>query len=155
VSNPHEATDSSDERKCTLPLTVSVLREAINMLRAAAVAAASEPSGEPIYLFRALSNIALPNDFIKTGGGEVGFMSATSDKSVMMAYASGGSSGCNTVFKLCVPGLESCGVSISAFSCLPGDAEYVFPPLTYLRPTGKSDYVGKTAVVEVTPVLTV
>ena len=48
------------------------------------------------------------------------------------------------------------GVDISYLSCFPAEAEHLFPPLTYLRPTGSTQAVqlsdGKiVVVVEVEP----
>ena len=42
---------------------------------------------------------------------------------------------------------------ISWLSAFPGEKEVLFPPLTYLKPTGRAEVVGQCTVVEVTPTL--
>ena len=49
--------------------------------------------------------------------------------------------------------LETSYADISWLSAFPGEKEVLFPPLTYLKPTGRAEVVGQCTVVEVTPTL--
>jgi len=50
-------------------------------------------------------------------------------------------------------GFHDRGADISWLSAFPGEKEVLFPPLTYLKPTGRAEVVGQCTVVEVTPTL--
>ena len=53
-----------------------------------------------------------------------------------------------TVLLCCVGGAD-----ISWLSAFPGEKEVLFPPLTYLDPSGREQEFGQSTVVEVTPTL--
>lgn len=83
-------------------------------------------------------------------------MSTTTKLDVAVHYSS--SSSTALLLKLATASAMERGSDISFLSAFPGEAEVLFPPLTYLRPTGnvaKDLQVGecKITVVEVVPVL--
>ena len=82
-------------------------------------------------------------------------MSTTSELDVALCYASGGQA--SLIFKLHTATFMERGVSIAFLSAFPAEAEVLFPPLTYLRPSGRtlSKRVGDldVTVIEVVPVL--
>ena len=80
-------------------------------------------------------------------------MSATSDLDVAVRYAL---SDTPLLFKVTTSSFMNRGVDLSWCSAFPAEAEFVFPPLTYLEPTGRQEQVdlagGKTLTVfEVVP----
>ena len=93
-------------------------------------------------------------------------MSTTTDPAVAVAY---GQSTHSLLFKIVAKSFMSCGADISFLSAYPGEKEILFPPLTFLSPTGRRketikvemlDANGKKSgneveftVVEVEPVL--
>jgi hypothetical protein len=95
------------------------------------------------------------DDFIHNGGTEVAPMSTTSDINVALEYSCSHSS---LLFKIVTNSFMERGVDLSWVSAFPGESEYLYPPLTYLRPTpstaetisipGHSDTI---TIVEVTP----
>ena len=93
------------------------------------------------------------DDFVSKGGSEVAPMSATTELAVALRYALSSHS---LLFKIVTRSFMERGVDISYLSCFPAEAEHLFPPLTYLRPTGSTQAVqlsdGKiVVVVEVEP----
>ena len=65
-------------------------------------------------------------------------MSATRDPAVAVAY---GSSACSLLFKITTHSFMDRGVDLVWCSAFPGESEYLFPPLTYLQPTGRRKVV--------------
>ena len=81
-------------------------------------------------------------------------MSTTTNLKVALEYASSASS---LVLKVNTSNFMNRGVDISWCSAFPGEEEYLYPPLTFLQPTGnlkKYDANGCTyTFVEVTPTM--
>ena len=78
----------------------------------------------------------------------------TTDMVVALRYAISPES---LLFKVVTSSFMERGVNLEYLSCFPGEAEHLFPPLTYLRPTGNSQVIecgigGNVTVVEVTPI---
>ena len=69
-----------------------------------------------------------------TLGTELAPMSTTTDLSVAVAYSMSSSS---LLFKINTKSFMQRGADLSYLSAFPGEAEVCFPPLTYLRPTGR------------------
>lgn len=134
------------------PVTIILIKEAIGRLRT--VGAEDQVEGE-VVLWRGMRNLAVTDDFIHNGGTEVAPMSTTSDINVALEYSCSHSS---LLFKIVTNSFMERGVDLSWVSAFPGESEYLYPPLTYLRPTpstaetisipGHSDTI---TIVEVTP----
>jgi hypothetical protein len=87
-------------------------------------------------LYRGLGGMILPEQFLKEtngfrGGVEWGLMSTTTNKDVAIQY-SGVDKQRGSVFEI-VPGRIDIGAELSWLSQYPGEAEYVFPPLSCLE----------------------
>ena len=61
-------------------------------------------------------------------------VSTTTDPAVAVAY---GQSAHSLLFKIVAKSFMSCGADISFLSAYPGEKEILFPPLTFLQPTGR------------------
>ena len=94
--------------------------------------------------------------FLSQGGSELAPMSATSDLSVAVQYARsdvGGSQGgtdgdsfngssfrrsnASLLFRIQAHSFMEHGANLAFLSIFPQEAEYCYPPMTYLRPTGR------------------
>jgi len=62
-------------------------------------------------------------------------MSTTTELGVALEYAR---SDCSLLLKLRTESFMQRGADLDFLSCFPGEHEVLFPPLTYLKPTGKS-----------------
>eukprot|EP00322_Chrysochromulina_rotalis_P013516 CAMPEP_0115839736 /NCGR_PEP_ID=MMETSP0287-20121206/6405_1 /TAXON_ID=412157 /ORGANISM="Chrysochromulina rotalis, Strain UIO044" /LENGTH=770 /DNA_ID=CAMNT_0003293317 /DNA_START=17 /DNA_END=2329 /DNA_ORIENTATION=+ len=134
------------------PLTIKYICDGIGQLRA--VGAAGGEDG-PLDLWRGLKNLRVQDSFIQRGGTEQAPMSTTTDLKIAVQYSLGDSS---LLFKLRTNSFMQRGADLTFLSAFPGEAEILFPPLTYLRPTGKcmhlsfADSTVKYTVVEVEPI---
>lgn len=119
------------------PVTLTLIKEAIGKLRAVE---APTVSGERAFdLFRGMRNVVTTDEFILQGGTELSPMSTTSELSVALQYC-GEENG--LLFVLHTDSFMARGADIAYLSCFPNEAEYLFPPLTYLRPTGKAEVLN-------------
>uniref|UniRef100_A0A7S0XZ01 Mono(ADP-ribosyl)transferase n=2 Tax=Hemiselmis andersenii TaxID=464988 RepID=A0A7S0XZ01_HEMAN len=78
--------------------------------------------------------------FGKEGGTEMGFMSTTEDLEVAVKYAIRGTA---LLFKMTIGPNDFMvlGANVQWLSAFPAEREYLYPPLTYLSPTGKKEVV--------------
>jgi len=111
---------------------------------------------EGLTLWRGLRNTKVTDNFTKSGGTEQALMSTTTDISVAVRYSLSSNS---LLFKIKAKGFMTMGADLKWLSAFPGEAEFLYPPLTYLKPTGrtknisvgKNGQVFKFTVVEVIP----
>ncbi len=88
-------------------------------------------------VYRGLGGMILPDEFWSVqqggfrGGIEWGLMSTTTNRAVAMQY-SGVDKQRGTVFEITV-GRVDIGADLQSLSQYPGEAEYLFPPLTFLE----------------------
>ena len=105
-------------------------------------------------LFRGMKNLDVGSDFVDehAGGTEMAPMSTTTDLAVAVHYGVGPES---LLFVLTINNYVQMGADVSWLSAFPAEAEVVFPPLTYLQPTGRTEIIKygsyKFKVVEVQP----
>ena len=102
---------------------------------------------------RGMRDMRATTEFLSQGGTEMAPMSATSDLKVAMRYALSAHS---LLLKITTKNFMERGVDLSFLSCFPGEKEHLFPPLTYLCPTGNTQWVtlandSEVEVVEVEP----
>ena len=113
-----------------LPATVSFLALGIKKLRA--VGAKRDDAQQPVTLWRGLRDLQVGADF--TGGTELGCMSTSASAEVAMRYAL---EGCATrivcLFRLQTASFMERGADLAFLSAFPDEAEYLYPPSTYLR----------------------
>lgn len=136
------------------PVTIAFLREAISKLRAVG---AHEDMQEGktetrLDLWRGMRDTEVTESFTQHGGTELAPMSTTTKLEVAMQYSMAATS---LFFKLRTDSFMQRGASIQFLSAFPAEEEVLFPPLTFLKPTGKKlSLLHKSRmimVVEVTP----
>ena len=119
-----------------LPVTVAFLDQAIRQLRANEAPGATA-TGECRLLYRGLHNRTVPAEFLARGGSELGMMSTTTSRRIALGYcARGCESGAFVLLRLCTSSFMERGADISYLSAFPAEEEVLYPPLTYLAPTG-------------------
>ncbi len=147
--------DARYERGASVPLPlISRLADgAVRKLRA--VRARLEE--QEVVVWRGMRNLRATEAFLRHGGTELAFMSTTMDLRVAVRYSLSRQS---LLFKIVAPSFMSLGAELQWLSAFPGEAEVLFPPLTFLKPTGRTDRVDAVdcdgrpvnfTVVEVTP----
>jgi hypothetical protein len=117
---------------CLLPVTTYFAQNGIKKLRALHVA-----SGE-LTLWRGMCNREVPDEFMRMGGTELAFMSTTRDLCVAVRFCLSQRS---LLFKIVSPGFMTMGADVQWLSAFPDEAEILYPPLTYLKPTGRSQVI--------------
>ena len=131
-----------------LPITVSFLAAAIGKLR---VVGAHE-SRTAIDLWRGMRDMSVPDSFRQHGGTELAPMSTTSDLAVALRYSRSERA---LIFKLRSDSFMNRGASIAFLSAFAAEQEVIYPPLTFINPTGREETVtvGRRGVlvVEVVP----
>lgn len=132
------------------PVTICLLAEGIKRLRS--VMAEDESANEVQHFWRGMRNLQVSDQFASMGGTEIAPMSTTSELAIAMRYAISPSS---LLFKITTHSFMERGVDLSFLSCFPNEAEHLFAPLTYLRPTGCDQEItigGSTVkIIEVVP----
>ena len=107
-------------------------------------------------MFRGMKNLQVASEFLERGGTELATMSTTSDLKVAVMYSLSPKS---LLLKIKTTSFMQRGAEISYLSAFPHEAEFVYPPLTYLRPTGRTmeyevdDGTMHIVIVEVEPQL--
>ena len=113
---------------------------------------------EGITLWRGLRNTKVTDAFTKSGGTEQALMSTTTDIGVAVQYSL---SSFSLLFKIKAEDFMSMGADLQWLSAFPHEAEFLYPPLTYLEPTGRTSDVSVEregqvfmfSIVEVIPVM--
>jgi hypothetical protein len=146
---------ATDRDAHDFPVTLLFLHEAILKLRAVGAA----ESDEPLDLWRGLKALRVQDNFERTGGTEPAPMSTTTDLHVALAYSLSPSERSSLLFKIRTTSFMNRGASVEWLSAFPAEKEILYPPLTFLRPTGKRlllDYSAthhlQITVVEVEPI---
>jgi hypothetical protein len=156
LNNPLRDNTRYYERKpVPLPMISSLADEAIRKLRAVRVRAGRGERN--VVLWRGMRNTKVSDDFLQHGGTELAFMSTTTNPAVAVRYALSRHA---LLFKLVAPDFMALGADLQWLSAFPGEDEVLFPPLTFLKPTGRTENVDTVdrdgnsvsfTVVEVTP----
>ena len=105
-------------------------------------------------LWRGFRDTQSSNVFMDEGGTELAPMSTTTDLRVAVGYAVRGSSTSRSLlFSIVTDNNLQRGADLQWLSMFPGEAETLYPPLTYMQPTGRRQLVKvdgfELAVVEV------
>ena len=126
------------DEPCPLPVTTYFAQSGIRKLRALHVPTGpgglSAEAGE-VTLWRGMRNLEVADEFMKHGGTELAFMSTTKELGVAVRYCLSKQS---LLFKIVSDGFMTMGADVQWLSVFPDEAEILYPPLTYLRPTGRS-----------------
>ena len=92
-----------------------------------------------VDLFRGMRDMVIAADFERMGGTELACMSTTTNLAVALRYSASKSS---LVLKLRTESFMDRGASINFLSAFPEEAEVLYPPLSYLRPTGRKEILS-------------
>jgi hypothetical protein len=148
-----------DDNRCArresvpLPALSYLIDKAIRKMRTVRTRAEQKN----VVLWRGLRNVRMSKEFMQQGGTELAFMSTTMDLRVAVRYSLSKES---LLLKIVAPNFMSIGAELKWLSAFPGEDEVLFPPLTFLQPTGRTDRVDTVdcnnnpvtfTVVEVTP----
>jgi len=137
------------------PATIAFISDGIKKLRAveAKQVKESEDVLEARDLWRGMCNLEITKEFFATGGTEFAPMSTTDDIAIAVQYSAGG--GKALLLKVKTNSFMERGANLQFLSAFPEEKEFLFPPLTYMQPTGRrqSLVVGQVlyTVVEVKP----
>ena len=118
-------------------VTIAYLADGIKRLRA--VGASRDDRHERRDFWRGMRNVEVPDEFSVDGGTEYAPMSTSSDLSVALAYSN--KSEKRLLFKVATNGFIERGADLRFLSAFPNEAEFLYPPLTYLRPTKIRDTI--------------
>lgn len=151
--------DTNRGRPHPFPVTIAFLRDAISKLRAVgAEEDAARPTGEEgksetrLDLWRGMRGLKETKDFMLQGGTELAPMSTTTKLEVAIAYSDASTS---LIFKIRTDTFMQRGASIQFLSAFPDEEEVLYPPLTFVKPTGRSmskNFKGRNfKVIEVSP----
>ena len=145
LNNPFRATGAGDRFAHPFPVTMIQIVEGLGRLRA--VVAEDGDATRPVDLFRGMRNIIVSEEsnpeFLQKGGTELSLMSTTGHLEVAMQYAASGEN--SLLFKLRTNTYHERGADVSYLSVYPSEAEFLYPPLTYLRPTSTKHVVRTLA----------
>ena len=118
-------------------VTIAYLADGIKRLRA--VGASRDDRHERRDFWRGMRNVEVPDEFSVDGGTEYAPMSTSSDLSVALAYSN--KSEKRLLFKVATNGFIERGADLRFLSAFPNEAEFLYPPLTYLQPTKIRDTI--------------
>ena len=149
---------SKENEPHPLPITVSYITDGIRRLRA--VGANAKGASEPRDFWRGVRNVELPATFRADGGTEFAPMSTSSDINVALQYSSTAEK--RLIFKVATTSFMDRGADLQFLSAFPGEIEFLYPPLTFLQPTGAEEIIKiygamdgakpvEYTVIEVTP----
>jgi hypothetical protein len=113
-----------------LPLLVYWLSLAIKKMRT--VAAASEEASNSKDFYRGMSNRDLLDQFMVEGGTELACMSTTADLRIALKYASRGKTA--VLLRVRTSSCMQQGADLTWLSAFPHEVEFLYPPITFLRP---------------------
>ncbi|EOD28826.1 hypothetical protein EMIHUDRAFT_114014 [Emiliania huxleyi CCMP1516] len=118
-------------------------------------AAKPAKAGEGRILWRGMGDMRASSRFLAMGGTEFACCSTTSRLEVAARYASAAGKQRALLFRLKSSTFMNMGVDISEFSAFPHEKEYLYPPLTYMHPSGVTHRLVRNGVtfdvVEVEP----
>ena len=123
---------------------------ALAILKLRAVSCDDTSGVSVIDLFRGLRDMHVTDEFLAHGGTELAPMSTTTDLMVALKYSA---SEHPFIFKLRSGNVANRGADLSYLSAFPEEKELLYPPLTYLKPTGRKQVVSNCTFVEVEPTL--
>ena len=126
------------------PETIFLIDEAIKRLR-------DSEGDQVITLWRGLKNMSVSDGstFLTVGGVEMAAMSCSRELRTALFYSHSPNS---LIIKYVTSSFMERGADLAWISAFPGEKEVLYPPLTFLSPTGRTQKVGKTfTIVEVTP----
>ena len=145
--------DSDRETQHPLAAITMNVQGGIKQLRG--LDAKGESATAEINLWRGFTDMQVSQGFKDKGGSEFAPMSTTTDPEVAVGYAvRKGMTNGSLLMKLKTSNNMQRGAELTWLSVFPGEAETLFPPLTFLQPTGKEQIMKhkgiKLTILEVT-----
>ena len=123
-----------------LPGIVTNIQNGLKKLRA--MGADEKQAKEKIVLWRGFRDTQQTDTFMTDGGTELAPMSTTTDVKVAVGYAvRKGQTGRALLFRIETENNLQRGADLQWLSMFPGEAETLYPPLTYMQPTGRTQAV--------------
>ena len=133
INQPLRDQDRRAQRQAhNLAVLVFILTGAIKKLRAWAARAADART--PVDLFRGMSNREIFDTFMEEGGTELAPMSTTAELEIALNYCQGPAGSISTLLWIRTDNFMDRGVDLEWLSAFPYEKEYLYPPLSYLRP---------------------
>ena len=131
--------------------TLAFINDGIKRLRALEQPDSSQK--RILRLWRGMRNVQAPEYLRHRGGTERAILSTTTDLETAVRFSS---SRTGFLFLIVPRSLLQCGAFTAWLSCFPSEQEVLYPPCTYLKPTGRVQTLELTnelscTVVEVTP----
>jgi len=120
------------------PLAVSSALMVRGLKKLRQVDAAHAQATERQVLWRGMKDVEVTEQFSKRGGTELGAMSTTRDMGVAIDYSRSRRS---LIFKIVTENQLQRGADLQWLSAFPNESEVLFPPLTYMQPTGRKTEV--------------
>jgi len=102
---------------------------------------ASGKARHVVDLWRGMKNLTMASSFEEEGGCEMALLSTTDNAAVALEYATSHSP---LLIKLATTSFMDRGADISWASAFPGEREFLYPPLTFMQPTGRKEVVTFT-----------
>ena len=115
-----------------LAVLVFILTGAIKKLRAWSANAVDAQS--PVDLFRGMSNRQIFDTFMVKGGTELAPMSTTRELWVALQYSQGPAGMISTLLWFRTDNFMDRGVDLEWLSAFPHEKEFLYPPLSFLKP---------------------
>ena len=115
-----------------LAVLVFILAGAIRKLRA--WAANSAQKNIPLSLFRGMSVREIFDTFMEKGGTELAPMSTTAELKIALLYSQGRQGTISTLLWIRTENFMDRGVDLEWLSAFPHEKEYLYPPLSFLKP---------------------
>jgi hypothetical protein len=146
----------NEDKPCPLAVTTYYASSGAKKLRSQQLHMAG--INRVTILWRGMKDLEIADNFMLEGGTELGFMSTTTDLEVAVRYSLSQNS---LLFKIVSPDFMSMGADLQWVSAFPAESEILYPPLTYLKPTGRTENINviikdqkrSFVVVEVQPTL--
>jgi hypothetical protein len=128
----------------SLPVITYHLNEFVKKCRT--LAANSETKNAPLDLYRGMSNVCLQDGFMQEGGSELAPMSTTEDLGIALKYSATGNK--SVLLRIRTTNFMDRGSSLRWISAFPHEEEYLYPPITYLKPRYDKPEIFKIGDVE-------
>jgi hypothetical protein len=128
------------------PATTKFISEAIGKLRAATQ---DDQLNTEVQYWRGMKDLEVTEEFMLQGGTELGCMSTSTSKNIVASYAK---SQKPLIFRITATDFMTRGADVSWLSMYPDEAEILYPPLTYLKPTKQTPIKNSSGfIIDVEP----
>ena len=132
-------------------VTIAFISDGIKRLRA--IEQPGSGQNGALRLWRGMRNVQAPDGLRRTGGTERAMLSTTTDLETAVRFSTSRSA---FLFLITPRSFLQRGTDTAWLSCFPNEQEVLYPPCTYLKPTGRVQAIElsnelRCTVVEMTP----